>query len=225
LVSIFANRFAGLCLLAFIALLTLSALLAGGWSGGSVKGPVYSIYLICLLIVFILIISLSRKLYLSKRLKRLTSYLPFSRQLNVVREALHRYRQMGGLLVPVLIFSTLIVISFIMSVRLIGLSLEIDIPWYHYFLYLPLITIMTSVPITPGGVGVLEELYLYFFSQAGDPNKILAMALLYRLGLLISSLPGALIFLFGRKISRGQLLDGLEEVEMILAEDEKPTAP
>ena len=156
----------------------------------------------------------------SERLNRIVGYLPFARQLNVVREALHRYRETKGLLVPVLIYSIMTVVCYILSVRFIGLSLGIEIPWYHYFLYLPLISIMTSVPITPGGVGVLEELFLYFFSQAGEPNKILAMALLYRLSLLLCSLPGAVIFLSGEKISRDRLLGDLEEFEMVLEKDE-----
>lgn len=217
LVSVFANRFAGLCLLAFISLLMLSLLLVTGWGGIDIKRPVFSIYLISLLIALVLIFSLSIRLNESKSLNRIISFLPFSRQLNVVREALHRYRGMEGLLlVPVLVYSSAIVVCFILAVRCIGISINIDIPWYHYFLYLPLIAIMTAVPITPGGVGVLEELFLYFFSQAGEPNKILAMALLYRLVLLLCSVPGGLIFLAGKKISRQQLIGELGEFEMDL---------
>lgn len=224
LVSIFANRFAGLCLLAFISLLMLSFLLATGRGGIDIKRPVFSIYLICLLIALTLIFSLSKRLNESERLNRIVGFLPFSRQLNIVKEALHRYRGMTGLLVPVLSYSTVIVVCFILSVRCIGLSIDTAIPWYHYFLYLPLIAIMTSIPITPGGVGVLEELYLYFFSQAGEPNKILAMALLYRLVLLLCSLPGAMIFLAGKKLSRQQLIGGLDEFEMDLENNEDNAA-
>ena len=46
LVSVFANRFVGLCLLAFMSLLMLSFLLAVGWSGIDIKRPIFSIYLI-----------------------------------------------------------------------------------------------------------------------------------------------------------------------------------
>lgn len=214
LVSIFANRFAGLCLLTSISVLMLTFLLLTGWGGRlDLKQPVFSIFLIAGLIGMVLLVSLHQRLNNSTALRRLIAFLPFSRQLEIARSALHRYRRMGGLLTPVLLHSTLTVVSFILSVSFVGLSLHIDIPWYHYFLYLPLIAIMTAVPITPGGIGVLEELFLYFFSLAGEPNKILAMALLYRLVLLLCGIPGALIFLFSEKISRQELVAGLHGME------------
>lgn len=206
LVSIFANRFAGLCLLCIISALMLAGLLLAGQAGAiDLKRPVFSIFFIAAGIGMVLLFSLSARLNNSATMQRLIAFLPFSRQLEMVRVALHRYREMGSLLPAVIVHSFLTVVAFVLSVMFVGLSLGVQLSWYHYFLYLPLIAIMTAVPVTPGGVGVLEELFLYFFSAAGDPNKILAMALLYRLVLVSCGSPGAVIFLMSKKISSHEM--------------------
>lgn len=225
LVSIFANRFAGLCLLCIISAAMLVGLLLTGLGGTiDLKQPVFSIFVIAAGIGMILLLSLNARLNNSASLRRLISILPFSRQLEKVLVALHRYRETGSLLPAVIFHSLLTVAAFVISVMFVGMSLGVELSWYHYFLYLPLIAIMTAVPVTPGGVGVLEELFLYFFSAAGDPNKILAMALLYRLVLLLCGSPGAVIFLSSEKISRQEFAADMNEIDEEAIELEKSNA-
>lgn len=213
LVSIFANRFVGL-----LVMVGLSVVMLGGWiffsrsSGLSLKQPVFAIFLIAIAISVVLIVALNERLNNSRALQRLISRLPFSHQLEVLREAMHRHRNMEGMLLPVVLYSALIVVAFILSVMVVGMGLGINLAWYHYFLYLPLIMIMTAVPITPGGVGVMEELFIYFFSSAGDPQKVLAMALLYRLILIVCGLPGVVIFFASEKISREKMTENMPDL-------------
>ncbi len=95
----------------------------------------------------------------------------------------------------------------------LGISLDINLEWYCYFLYLPLIMILTAVPVTPGAIGVMEELFLYFFNSAGDPQKILTLALLFRLATVTSSLPGAWFFLQSNRAARRELWEGVNRLE------------
>lgn len=214
LVSLFANRFVGLLAMVGISVMVLAGwILAGHSDVASLKQPVYSIFFIAVCIGVVLFIALNKRLNNSRTLQGLIARLPFSRQLEVLREAMHRHRQMDGMLLPILFYSVLIVVSFILATMFVGMSLGINLAWYHYFLYMPLIMIMTAVPITPGGVGIMEELFLYFFSSAGDPQKILAMALLYRLTLIICGLPGVVIFFRSTKISRQEIVDGLMDIK------------
>ena len=224
LVSIFANRFAGLLAMVGVSVIVLAGwLLSGKGDVSSLKQPVYSIFFIAIGIAAVLFAALNKRLNNSQTLQALIVRLPFSRQLEVLREAMHRHRQMRGMLLPITVYSALIVVAFILSTMFVGMSLGINLTWYHYFVYMPLIMIMTAVPITPGGVGVMEELFLYFFSSAGDPQKILAMALLYRLTLVICGLPGVVIFFSSTKISRREIADGL--VDMNANEEAIPSDP
>ncbi len=221
LVSHFANRFLGLLTLVAVSLIMLGGWhLAGMTATASLKQPAYGIIVVAAVIVVVLFLSLNDRLHHSPFLRRMLARLPFAPQLEILREALYRHRKMGYMLLPVMIFSLSIVISFILVVTCLGLSLNLHIPWQQYFLYLPLIVIMTAVPVTPGGVGVMEELFLYFFSTAGDPQKVLALALLYRFTLIFCSLPGGLIFLKAEKISRHDLTENLAAATTKLTPEE-----
>ena len=82
---------------------------------------------------------------------------------------------------------------------LVGLGLSLQIQWYLYFLYVPLIIIISAVPITPGSVGVMEELYLIYFVSASNNSKVLVLAVLVRFAILISNLPGGLVALLDKQ--------------------------
>ena len=220
LVSIFANRFAGLLALVFLSLLMLAVCMV--WDQAEVtniRQPAISIFFITAAIGAVLFVALNERFNNSAMLRWLISKLPFSHQLEVLREAMHLHRKMDGLLFPIAVYSMLVVLALVLSVMFIGMSLGVNLHWYQYFLYMPLIMIITAVPITPGGVGVMEELFLYFFSSAGDPQKILAMALLFRLALIVTGLPGGIVFIRSEKISQQELQDGLENMESDLTKD------
>lgn len=221
LVSLFASRFVGLLAMVGVSVIVLTGWILSGMGGAaSLKQPVFSILLIAFGIAVTLFVVLNKRLNNSPALLALISRLPFSRQLEVLRKAMHRHRQMDGMLGPVLLYSVLIVVAFVLSVLFVGLSLGISLAWYHYFLYMPLIMILTAVPITPGGVGIMEELFLYFFSSAGDPQKVLALALLYRLALIICGLPGVVIFFASEKLSRGEITEEMPDLGAELAREE-----
>ena len=82
---------------------------------------------------------------------------------------------------------------------LIGLGLSLKIPWYAYFLYVPLITIISSIPITPGGIGLMEELYILFFISESSNSELLLLAIIVRFVILLSNLPGGLIAILDKK--------------------------
>ena len=101
---------------------------------------------------------------------------------------------------PILIGLTLFVqLLTVISVMLVGLGLTLQIQWYLYFLYVPLIIIISAVPLTPGSVGVMEELFLIYFASASNNSKVLVLAVLVRFTILICNLPGGLVALFDKQ--------------------------
>jgi len=95
----------------------------------------------------------------------------------------------------------------ICSVLLIGLGLGLRVPLLHYFLCVPLILILSSVPITPGSIGVTEELFLLYFAGQAAPGGLLALALLNRVLLLLSVVVGA-VFAVVRPVGQVGQEDG-----------------
>jgi uncharacterized membrane protein YbhN (UPF0104 family) len=102
----------------------------------------------------------------------------------------------------------------VLSIFAIGVGLPIGAAWYEYFIYVPLIYVIGAVPITPGGLGLIEMLYKMFF-VAYNENSVLALALLARLVPITSSLPGLWVFMSGPRPPKGEAIKAkLETREM-----------
>ena len=102
------------------------------------------------------------------------------------------------------------------SLVLLGLSLALPTPLYTYYLFLPLIYIIGAVPVTPGGVGLIEDLYLRFFSSVGRGPVVLAFALLGRLVPMLWGLPGLWVMIAGARPPKADAIEaelGLEHAQ------------
>lgn len=109
---------------------------------------------------------------------------------------LHTLHQHPGLIVNTLLISLVLQIVEVLSVVLIGMALGIETEVIHYFIFMPLIWVITTVPISIGGLGVRENAFAFFFTQVGVGEPLaLAMSLLYFSCRVISGLTGGLIFL------------------------------
>jgi uncharacterized membrane protein YbhN (UPF0104 family) len=68
-----------------------------------------------------------------------------------------------------------------------------------FFIFEPIIFIVTALPISVGGWGVQEFVYKETFGTFGgiDPNQAIALSVLYKLSLILVSIPGGLLFAMG----------------------------
>ncbi len=140
---------------------------------------------------FLLSSSFRRFFHLQKLYRR----LPMAHHIAAAGEATGRYRRRLGKLVEALGISFVAHVMFVSCALLIGRSLGISVPWHKYYLYIPLIYVIGAVPITPGGIGLVEKLYVIFL--AANPSALLVLALIMRLMPVLVGLPGLLVFLSG----------------------------
>lgn len=67
-------------------------------------------------------------------------------------------------------------------------------------LFNPLIALVLMVPITIGGIGVMQTAYPFFFSLVGVPaDHALAVSILMQAIMFLGSLPGGVLWLVGRR--------------------------
>ncbi len=77
----------------------------------------------------------------------------------------------------------------------VGLSLGLDIPPLYYIAYIPIICIISMVPISINGLGVREGSYVLLFSRAGLMRfQALSLSLVFFLIGVACSLVGGLLF-------------------------------
>jgi len=198
LVSAFVDRLLGVCAMVCTAVVMLLALFATGQLEGSLlrfSAPSVAVVLAgtCAALAFLLSPGLRRLCRLQKLYKR----LPIAEHIERAGDALARYRAHPAALAQAFLVSLLAQFLGSAFVLLLGVALGVAVPWTHYFLHVPLILIISAVPITPGGIGVMEELYLLYFVAAGNPSLVLALAVLVRATTLAGALPGGLVAAFG----------------------------
>ena len=100
----------------------------------------------------------------------------------------------------------LILVSFlyqslgIVIVYLLGRALSIELSLWRYFIYIPLVTAITVLPISLAGIGIRESAFVFFFAQAGVAQaQALALSLLLFAQTLALALLGGVWYFLARE--------------------------
>lgn len=102
-------------------------------------------------------------------------------------------------LVSVYLFSMSVQVLRVLIVVFFGQSLGLDLHPVVYFIYVPLITVITFLPFSIAGIGVREALFVLFFTRPEiglSEQQAVSLSLLFFTSGIIATLPGLLIFLF-----------------------------
>ena len=214
IVSIILDRLIGACgfiLLACIALVI--ALAAAIVPREYLVLPALSLAVILGGVCVTGIVLLSQWIRTWLKLWRLFPYLPFGKYLMGSGHAAALYLGKWPLFVRAGVQSLVGQSLSILAVAIIAAGMHIPAPWYMFLLAVPLVGLLRVIPLTPGGIGVAETLYIFFLSSAGTPTTILAMALLVRLSSIIAALPGAVLAIGGGRLpSVGVIRKELDKV-------------
>jgi len=82
-------------------------------------------------------------------------------------EALYAFSKSPGLLFNSIIYSLLNMVFLTLAIVFFGKALDIPVSTIDYFTVFPIITVLSAVPISPGGLGLREGLFLSLFSTFG----------------------------------------------------------
>lgn len=208
-VTILVDRVIGIVALAFVA----GAVLAFHLTDERLRQAALLIYSFLGIVAAGGSLIYSRRIRRLVRLDRLLAVLPFSGVLQKIDEAifLFRYRKAAvGLAFALSIVSHTVTI---LVNYLLGQALGLDwIEPTHYFVFIPTILILTAIPISLGGIGWGEAMYVHFFGQvaavqtADIGNRAVALSLTFRLTQILWSLPGGLFLLLGEeRVSKAEM--------------------
>ena len=98
---------------------------------------------------------------------------------------------------------------FIMGLWLVGREIGIDAHVKYYFIFFPISWLLGSLPISVGGLGIIEGWLKVAFSEVSTVSgeRALVLALCHRLIWLFGSLPGLVIHLVGAHLPRDFFVD------------------
>ncbi len=223
MITVFVDRLMGLTELALLAAVMVAVLWAGGlatWE--KIRTPAAAAAAALFAVAVMLVFLLSRRVRGLLHLQKIYRRLSIAHHIDSAGAAARRFRERLGDLIVAMAITLVAHGLWLASVALIGYSLGLQLPWYIYFVYIPLIYIIGAVPVTPGGVGLVENMYVLFFvSVAIGKAEIIALALVVRLFDILRGLPGAIVAVTGTKLPKAEAM----EAELGVADtDEELTA-
>src|SRR5581483_8442423 len=114
---------------------------------------------------------------------------------NVYR-SLQVYRFRYGALALNVILSTSIVVITALVWYLVGRAVGIEnVSFFAFLLFNPIIAFLLLIPISFNGLGAKEAIVVFFFGLVGVPEeRALAMSLLFHVIVVVTSLPGGLVW-------------------------------
>jgi uncharacterized membrane protein YbhN (UPF0104 family) len=113
---------------------------------------------------------------------------------------LSAYRQHPGVLWQVGVLSIVVQVTRIVLAWVIGRSLGIALPLDYYFVFMPLNILIILIPISLGGFGLPQGAMVWSTEPFGvSATQALLLSTLFVLAGPLSNLPGALLYLAGRR--------------------------
>lgn len=99
-------------------------------------------------------------------------------------------------IIKCLLMSILSELSYILQIWFVARQFGVNLSLLAVFVFVPIISLILVLPISIGGFGAREQLYLFFFSQFGSSNEsiLLMSAFLGILGVINSLFGGVLLF-------------------------------
>lgn len=86
----------------------------------------------------------------------------------------------------------------VVVVWLVGVAISADIPWTYYWILVPMVSLLTLVPVSVGGAGVRENAIPLFLAPLGIGDRVaVPLALLWFAVCAATSLIGGVVYLCG----------------------------
>ncbi len=177
----------------------------------------YLVWLIFLGLVLVSVIFLSRRVRHVLLLDRLLDRLPAAKVLKKIDSAIRIYRRHIPTMSLALVLTGTIQGLAIVAVWMMTQALHLEqVEFIHCLTVMPIVWLISAAIPVPGGLGVMENLFVPFFVMAIDPTgadpiaakgKVVALALLNRLMICACSLPGALVPIFGGHLPKAQVIE------------------
>lgn len=149
--------------------------------------------------------------YFNPTVRRLVGdRLPFRKTMGeldgVFRSAKERKSLMAGALGMALLSQAALILIVYGLARALGVD---DVPLWKFFVLEPIIFVVTALPLSLGGLGIREGIYIVLFTKfAGTTDdEAFALSALFWLGMIVASVPGGVLFALGATAKRSPVAE------------------
>ena len=127
-----------------------------------------------------------------------------------VYSTIHNFGRRRYLLVRILLVSLVVQSARILTHYILARSLGVAISPLYFFLFIPIVAIMASLPVSLGGLGIREQTGIVLFGLVGiAASQAFSIEFAAYLVAVASSIPGGIIFAGRQRVSSGneEILD------------------
>jgi len=94
---------------------------------------------------------------------------------------------------------------------IMALGLQLDVSFAYFLIFIPVITLISMIPISLNGMGLREYSFMSLFGAIGvSPASCIALGVLSSIVLILSAVPGGIIYIFFRNKTDMRRLAELE---------------
>ncbi len=201
--SIFMERFTGL-----VALVTIGVAAALINFRLLLRAPIVLISIIVIFVGFtsalLIIFNRSLILWLSKRIK-IKKIEKIKHKLLEIYQIIYSYRHKKSIVAKALAISFVFHTMTSVNTWIVCKSLDIQMNFLDILVFIPIILLVSAVPISIGGLGLWEASFIILFMKAGIPSpEAFSISLILRSkNYLVAILGGFLFLLYLRRLTHG----------------------
>jgi uncharacterized protein (TIRG00374 family) len=119
-----------------------------------------------------------------------------------VYRTIHDFGRRGRLLVRILLVSLVVQSARIMTHYVLARALGVAVSPVYFFLFIPIVAIMASLPVSLGGLGIREQTGIVLFGLVGvAASQAFSIEFTAYLVAIVSSIPGGIIFAGRQRVS------------------------
>lgn len=179
LVSVFMERYMGLCALITIATLGIIVIYEKIKETFIVK----IFFIICIMFI------------IGSFFAVFFPYELFYKKLEKVRVSIKKYMFNLDTVIKTYLLSLIVQGIGVFVVYVLGVGLSIELSLKYYLIFIPIITVVSMIPISFSGFGVREYSFLYLFGAAGvSKEKAVGLSLMWFLTMLITGFLGMFFY-------------------------------
>jgi uncharacterized protein (TIRG00374 family) len=118
----------------------------------------------------------------------------------------HKGVLLGSLVISFLNQLLVIAVTWIMA-----LGLRMNISFAYFLIFVPVITLISMIPVSLNGMGLREYAFMSLFGAVGVlPESCIALGVLSSIVIILSSLPGGIVYIFFRNRADLQQMSAME---------------
>lgn len=109
----------------------------------------------------------------------LRGYSALRKGVGFIKQIINSLKEIGLMKkIKFLIYSTFIQLSPLINAYILFKAFDIDVPFCSILLFMPIVVLVSSLPITLSGLGIRESTLLFLFSRYGPKETLLSVGIL-----------------------------------------------